>query len=244
MLNNTTNSRVILLSSITDGWFTQSWVLIHAWCWQFSRSTFIYKTYGSAFSAGAPNTDVPAKYGDETNGEDPAINGAEWTCGAARRCADGAAKTGAGAAATRGAWARIAPDAMNGADAWAWTSGAAAGNTGVAMAWFTLCALYDDAYGTIPPRATEQIERTTKICNMNKIYSWLSLHIFYIGIYAHPLRTFPILTVILADIFTKFGFTVSIEQKKRTSLHNCWMRFDTSYRCVVTLYTQIDLIII
>lgn len=64
-----------------------------------------------------------------------------------------------GAAAATGAWRRAsAGDAKTAAGAGAATA------TGVAMAWFTVCALYDDAYGTIPPNATEAMaDKMTKI---------------------------------------------------------------------------------
>lgn len=37
------------------------------------------------------------------------------------------------------------------------------GANGVAIAWFIVCELYDDAYGKIPPNATDAtIDKTTK----------------------------------------------------------------------------------
>lgn len=57
------------------------------------------------------------------------------------------------ARATRGAGAAATIGAANGAAA-----------IGVATAWLIVCALYDEAYGRMPPKAAEKnIAKTTKI---------------------------------------------------------------------------------
>lgn len=61
--------------------------------------------------------------------------------------------------------------AINGVGAAAATIGAAANGVaiGVAMAWLIVCALYDEAYGKILPKAAEQnMAKTTKIWNYSE----------------------------------------------------------------------------
>lgn len=77
------------------------------------------------------------------------LNNGLVTNGALAKCAC-RATSGAGANAacgltTAGAAATSGAGAMSGAGA----------TNGVAMAWFTVCALYDDAYGTIPPNTAD-----------------------------------------------------------------------------------------